>query len=250
MPNGMMEYTLSHDERSSILSHVEKQYETDMSPSNTVSCTPDGKLSILPTNKEFLEMIKDGDIDDIKEAVENGYDFKSYFGLPVSGGPTLCKIAFFENQFEIFKFFLDLTEQDYMNHVASEIALYPGSITYLRPIIDRLGLFDPAMLRLASTPRRYVSLIENLKFLSAYGADLSYLFSIFSTPVDIGLLTTFGADPNKAVIGLNSKFGFGSVDELISMDELYSRGYEYMSKFHSSGLSHEEWNEARLMLMI
>jgi len=243
-PNNVLEYTLSDSERHAILIHGDS-FGNNFG--GVLSVHPENTVKYTPTPNEFSEMISRGELYSIKGLVENGYDMNRFPGRPIPGTVSLCNIAFHEKQFDIFKYFLDHTDQCYLNFISSEIAIHDGSIAYLQLILDRLGLFSGDVLKYCRPCEDLFSIKDRLQFMGNNGADLSYLFTVFSSPLDIAILIESGADVDKKIITLNSKFIYGSVDEVVSMAEFYSKGYEYASKFHPL-LDYSEWNDCRFMV--
>lgn len=247
--NGVCEYAPSDFEMSE-LSRLSKSYSiTDTNFDGTLVSYPNGGLKYSHSEKEIVYLIKDGDLNSLRNMISMGYDVNLFHGLSVGCGPSLCALAFFESDFEIFKLFLDNTADVHLGFVSGEIALFPGSLSYIKLIVKRIGLFNPDVLKYSSNVEKLSVIRETLEYMSDYGADISYLFNIYSTPHEISLLLDMGADVNNKTIGLNSKFASGLVNEYVSIFELYSRGYEFMCKFHPSGLDYCKWEEAMFIVL-
>lgn len=247
--NGVCDYTPSDFEMSE-LSRLSTSYTiTDTNFDGTLVSYPNGVQKYSHSEKEIVSLIEDGDLNSLRNIISMGYDVNLFHVNSVGFGPSLCSLAFFQSDFEIFKLFLDKTADVNLGFVASEIALFPGSLSYIKLIVKRIGLFKPDVLKYSSNFEKLSVLGETLEYMSDYGADISYLFNIYSTPHEISLLLDMGADVNNKTIGLNSKFGSGIVDEYVSLFELYSKGYEFMCKFHPSGLDYCKWEEAMFIIL-
>jgi hypothetical protein len=247
--NGVCDYTPSDSEMSE-LSRLSNSYSvTDTNFDGTLVSYPNGVMKYSHSEKEIVYLVKNGDLTSLQNMVSMGYDVNLFHGLSVGFGPSLCALAFFQSDFEIFKLFLDNTSDVNLGFVSSEIALFPGSLGYIKLIVKRIGLFKPDVLKYASNFENLSVIRETLEYMSDYGADISYLFNIYSTPREISLLLDMGAYVNNKTIGLNSKFSSGLVNEYVSIFELYSRGYEFMCKFHPSGLDYCEWEEAMFVVL-
>ena len=249
--NGECEYTLSNFERSELIRLSTDYTLTDNDFRGTLSCYPRGGLKYSPSDSEVYDFIKHGDVNGVKDIISMGYDVNLFNGLSIGCGPSLCALAFAESDFELFNIFLDNTNDSNLGFVSSEIALFPGSLSYLKLIVKRIGMFKPDVLKYSTTIELLGGIKETdtLYYMSEHGADLSFLFSIFSSPSDISILVDMGADVNKKIIGLSSKFTGGTVDETISMVDLYQRGYEFMCKFSSYGLEYSVWEDAMFVVM-
>lgn len=249
--NGMCEYTLSDFERSELVRLSADYNLTGNDFRGTLSCHPRGGLKYSNSDSEIYDFIKYGDVNGVKNMISMGYDVNLFNGLSIGCGPSLCKLAFEESDIELFKIFLDNTNDSNLNFVSSEIALFPGSLSYLKLIVKRIGMFQPDVLKYSSTVELNggIKQKDTLYYMSEHGADLSFLFSILSSPSDISILVDMGADVNNKTICLSSKFTGGSVDETISMVDLYQRGYEFMCKFSSYGLEYSVWKDSLFVVM-